>query len=398
MHIVADENIPLLDGFFSTLGQITTLPGRQISRHDLRSADVLLVRSVTQVNAELLQGTPVRFVGTCTIGTDHLDLPWLAAQGITAASAPGCNARGVVEYVLSCLLTLAERTGQDWRSRKVGIVGVGQVGSRLAATLQGLGVTTLLCDPPRQACGTNGFVALDTLLSEADVISCHVPLTRDGADATWHLFDQKRLHSLRPGAWLINSSRGPVVDGLALEALLAERDDVQVVLDVWEQEPLVSRSLADRCALATPHVAGYSLDGKLRGTAQIYQALCAFLGEPEQHKLDQLAPSDGVARLTMALDLERSGSVNSGQVLEDEILRRALRYVYDVRDDDARMRRMLLGAAGTDDYGQACRQGFDRLRRSYPLRRENPLLTLDFPAGAPERVRGMMHAAGFTLA
>ena len=124
MHIVADENIPLLDGFFSTLGQITTLPGRQISRHDLRSADVLLVRSVTQVNAELLQGTPVRFVGTCTIGTDHLDLPWLSAQGITMASAPGCNARGVVEYVLSCLLTLAERTGQDWRSRKIGIVGV----------------------------------------------------------------------------------------------------------------------------------------------------------------------------------------------------------------------------------------------------------------------------------
>ena len=160
---------------------------------------------------------------------------------------------------------------------------------------------------------------------------------------------------------------------------------------------MVSRSLADRCALATPHVAGYSLDGKLRGTAQIYQALCAFLGEPEQHKLDQLAPSDGVARLTMAQYLERSGSVNNGQTPEDEILRRALRYVYDVRDDDARMRRMLLDAAGTADYATACQQGFDRLRRNYPLRRENPLLTLDLPAEAPERLRGALSSAGFTL-
>ena len=159
MHIVADENIPLLDAFFAPLGRITRLPGRQISHQDLTDADALIVRSVTRVDPQLLAGTPVRFVGTCTIGTDHLDLPGLAAAGVTVASAPGCNSRGVVEYVLSCLLTLSERTGQDWRTRRVGIVGVGEVGGRLAQTLTALGVDCLLCDPPRAALGEAGSTA-----------------------------------------------------------------------------------------------------------------------------------------------------------------------------------------------------------------------------------------------
>ncbi|WP_022963176.1 4-phosphoerythronate dehydrogenase PdxB [Halopseudomonas pelagia] len=387
MHIVADENIPLLDGFFASLGRITTLPGRQITRADLRNADALLVRSVTRVGAELLQGTPVRFVGTCTIGTDHLDLPWLAAAGIHVSSAPGCNARGVVEYVLSCLLTLAERTGLKWQSRTVGIVGVGQVGSRLATTLRGLGIRTLLCDPLRAERGEAGFVTLNTLLAEADVVSCHVPLTREGAHATWHLFDQPRLERLRQSAWLINSSRGPVIEAQALQRVLAERKDLQVALDVWEQEPLVSQHLAASCALATPHIAGYSLDGKLRGTEQIYQALCAFLGSPVQHQLEPLAPSCGVARLEV-----------DGQTPVDHILERALRYVYDVRDDDARMRSMLLNASHAENAGDACRLGFDQLRKSYPLRRENPLLTLTLPREMPEASRALLDAAGFTLA
>ncbi|HCL42231.1 MAG TPA: 4-phosphoerythronate dehydrogenase, partial [Pseudomonas sp.] len=259
MHIVADENIPLLDAFFAPLGRITRLPGRQISHQDLTDADALIVRSVTRVDPQLLAGTPVRFVGTCTIGTDHLDLPGLAAAGVTVASAPGCNARGVVEYVLSCLLTLSERTGLDWRTRRVGIVGVGEVGGRLAQTLTALGVECLLCDPPRAARGEGGFAPLDQLLTECDVISCHVPLTRTGADATWHLLDAGRLVALRPGAWLINSSRGPVIDNHALKAVLAERADLQVALDVWEQEPQVDCALLQRCALGTPHIAGYSL-------------------------------------------------------------------------------------------------------------------------------------------
>lgn len=387
MHIVADENIPLLDGFFGPLGQLTRLPGRQISRADLSTADVLLVRSVTRVDATLLSGTPVRFVGTCTIGTDHLDLPWLADQRVHVASAPGCNARGVVEYVLSCLLAFAERTGLAWQSRTVGIIGVGQVGSRLTALLQGLGVRTLLCDPPRALRGDAGLVSLDTLLAKADVISCHVPLTDDGLHATRHLLNHSRLQCLLPGTWLINSSRGPVVDGRALETILNQRADLQVALDVWEQEPLVSPSLAARCALATPHVAGYSLDGKLRGSEQIYQALCAFLDQPVTQSLAQLAPAAGVACLQL-----------DAQTPLDDMLKRALRYVYDVRDDDARLRCMLREAENAEDGEEACRLGFDRLRKWYPLRRENPLLTFQFNGVATDEVRRLLSAAGFTLA
>lgn len=386
MHIVADENIPLLDGFFASLGRITRLPGRQIAQADLLDADVLLVRSVSRVDAELLQGTAVRFVGTCTIGTDHLDLAWLARSGIQVASAPGCNARGVVEYVLSCLLTLAERTGQPWQERVVGIVGVGQVGKRLAATLKALGVRTLLCDPPRALAGEQGFVTLDELLAEADVVSCHVPLSSGGAHATRHLLDEQRLCGLRQGAWLINSSRGPVIDGQALEQLLARRADLHVVLDVWEAEPLVSPGLAARCALATPHVAGYSLDGKLRGTEQIYQALCDYLGAPRQYQLADLAPLMGQARLDLA-----------AAPPADWVLQKALRSVYDVRDDDARMRRMLQVAQTAADPAAACCAGFDLLRKDYPLRRENPLLTIGLDEAASADLGPLLQAAGFSL-
>ena len=379
MHIVADENIPLLDEFLGGFGRLTRLPGRLIDHTSVKDADVLLIRSVTRVDAAMLAGTPVRFVGTCTIGTDHLDLPGLAAAGIVTASAPGCNARGVVEYVLSCLLTLAERSASAWQDKLVGIVGVGEVGSRLATTLHALGIDTLCCDPPRAAQGAEGMVTLDELISRCDVISCHVPLTREGSDATYHLFNEQRLRALRPGTWLINSSRGPVIDNTALKVVLQDRPDLLVALDVWETEPLVDPQLASRCALATPHIAGYSLDGKLRGTAQIYQALCQFLDLPATLTLEQLAPRTGAGQWIMEPGTPA-----------DWLLTRALRYIYDVRDDDARLRAMLAHAA-TD---QASREGFDRLRKDYPLRRECNLLRINTAASEPQITRRLI-AAGF---
>ena len=381
MHIVADENIPLLEEFMSGFGRITRLPGRLITGDSLADADVLLVRSVTQVSASMLAGSPVRFVGTCTIGTDHLDLDELARGGICVASAPGCNARGVVEFVLSCLLTLSERTGKDWQQQVVGIVGVGQVGGRLAQTLRQMGVECLLCDPPR-AEQEPDFVDLDTLISRADVISCHVPLTHAGQNPTHHLFDAERLASLRPGGWLINSSRGPVVDNTALKTLLRERDDLQVALDVWEHEPRVDLELAALCALATPHVAGYSLDGKLRGTEQVYQALCGFLGEEPRIRLEDITPLQGVGelRVTDATPL-------------DWLLGRALRLVYDVRDDDARFRVMLAKASSEEDV----RSGFDLLRKHYPLRRENAFYKVATDAQFEPSVADMLSAAGFEV-
>ncbi|MEH6689135.1 MAG: 4-phosphoerythronate dehydrogenase PdxB [Halopseudomonas sabulinigri] len=354
MRIVADENIPLLDAFFADKGEISVYPGREIRREHLIQADAVLVRSVTKVNPALLAGTPVRFVGTCTIGTDHLDLPGLQASGVQVSSAPGCNARGVVEYVLSCLLTLSERTGKAWRSQRVGIIGVGEVGGRLARTLQALGVDCLLCDPPRAERGEGGFVSLDELLAQADVISCHVPLQQSGPHATRHLLNAERLANLAQGTWLINSSRGPVVDNQALAALLTQRPDLQVALDVWEHEPQVDLELARLCALATPHVAGYSLDGKLRGTEQIYQAFCAHFQLPATLSLTELAPTSGLANLSL-----------DEQTPAAWALARALRWVYDVRDDDARFRAAMLSLQ-EDQIAKV----FDQLRKHYPLRRE----------------------------
>ncbi|HLA29948.1 MAG TPA: 4-phosphoerythronate dehydrogenase PdxB, partial [Pseudomonas sp.] len=297
MRIVADENIPLLDEFFAGFGAIRRLPGRSIDAAAVADAELLLVRSVTRVDRALLQGSKVSFVGTCTIGTDHLDLEYFQQAGIAWASAPGCNARGVVDYVLGSLLVVAEQQGVDLATRTYGVVGAGQVGSRLLKVLRGLGWRVLVCDPPRQAAQDGDFVSLQQLIDECDVLSLHTPLEAEGEHATRHLFDAARLAQLKPGCWLINASRGAVVDNQALREVLARRTDLQVVLDVWEGEPQADVELAALCRIATPHIAGYSLDGKLRGTAQIYQALCRHLGVAPSVSLAQLMPAPWLSEL-----------------------------------------------------------------------------------------------------
>ncbi|MGE8408874.1 MAG: 4-phosphoerythronate dehydrogenase PdxB [Pseudomonas sp.] len=353
MLIVADENIPLIDAFFSAFGEIRRYPGRAIDRDCVRDADILLVRSVTKVDRALLEGSRVRFVGTCTIGTDHLDLGYFAEAGIRWSSAPGCNARGVVDYVLGSLLTLAELDGADLATRTYGVVGAGEVGGRLVDVLRGLGWKVLVCDPPRQAAEGGDYVGLEQVLAECDVISLHTPLTREGEQPTWHLLDAARLATLRPGTWLINASRGPVIDNAALRALLLEREDVLAVLDVWEHEPQVDLQLADLCVIATPHIAGYSLDGKQRGTAQIYQAACAWLGHPEQVQLADLLPRPWLGRVELQAESDPAWALAT-----------LCRAVYDPRRDDADFRRSL------SDDPQQQRANFDLLRKQYPVRRE----------------------------
>ncbi|MGF6221096.1 4-phosphoerythronate dehydrogenase PdxB [Pseudomonas sp. YL-218 TE3947] len=353
MLIVADENIPLLDAFFAGFGEIRRVPGRAIDRATVEQADVLLVRSVTNVNRALLEGSKVRFVGTCTIGTDHLDLDYFRQAGITWSSAPGCNARGVVDYVLGSLLTLAEIEGADLTQRTYGVVGAGEVGGRLVKVLQGLGWNVLVCDPPRQAAEGGDYVSLEQIIEQCDVISLHTPLDKQGPQSTWHLFDKNRLNQLKPGAWLINASRGPVIDNAALRHVLLEREDLQAVLDVWEGEPEVDVALAELCVLATPHIAGYSLDGRQRGTAQIYQALCEFLGQPEQVSLDDLLPAPWLSAVTLNADSDPAW-----------VLAMLCRGVYDPRRDDANFRRSLVGHVSEQ------RAAFDALRKHYPLRRE----------------------------
>ena len=353
MLIVADENIPLIEEFFADFGEIRRFPGRQISRADVLDADILLVRSVTKVDRDLLEGSAVRFVGTCTIGTDHLALEYFQRAGIQWSSAPGCNARGVVDYVLGSLLTLAEIEGADLTQRTYGVVGVGEVGGRLVQVLRSLGFNVLLCDPPRQADEGGDYVSLEQIIEQCDVISLHTPLDKTGSAPTWHLLDRERLNQLKPGTWLINASRGGVVDNAALREVLTRREDLQAVLDVWEGEPQVDVELADLCVLATPHIAGYSLDGKQRGTAQIYQALCDYLGHLPQVKLADLLPAPWLAKVELSADSDPAWAMAM-----------LCRGVYDPRRDDADFRRSLIGSV------EEQKLAFDGLRKNYPVRRE----------------------------
>ncbi|MBF8765378.1 4-phosphoerythronate dehydrogenase PdxB [Pseudomonas putida] len=367
MLIVADENIPLLDAFFQGFGEIRRYPGRSLDAASVREADILLVRSVTKVDRQLLEGSRVRFVGTCTIGTDHLDLDYFEQAGIRWSSAPGCNARGVVDYVLGSLLTLADLEGASLPERVYGVVGAGEVGGRLVGVLRALGWKVMVCDPLRQAAEGGDYVELDTLLQACDVISLHTPLERGGQYPTWHLLGPTELAKLRPGAWLINASRGAVVDNGALRTLLQQRDDLHAVLDVWEGEPQVDLRLADLCTVATPHIAGYSLDGRQRGTAQIYRALCRHLGVEERIQLADLLPRPPVAQIELDAEADLQWA-----------LAMLCRAVYDPRRDDADLRRSL------SEDAQQQRAAFDLLRKHYPPRREVEGLSVRIRGNSPQ--------------
>ncbi|MBD9628953.1 4-phosphoerythronate dehydrogenase PdxB [Pseudomonas sp. PDM19] len=376
MRILADENIPLVEAFFGAHGDIRRLPGRAIDRAALGDAEVLLVRSVTDVSRELLQGSQVKFVGTCTIGTDHLDLDYFAEAGIAWSSAPGCNARGVVDWVLGSLLALADVHGAKLSERRYGVIGAGQVGGRLVDVLRGLGWDVRVCDPPRAAAEGGDFRSLEEVLRECDVISLHTPLTRDGDNPTRHLIDAQRLKALRPGTWLINASRGGVVDNTALRIHLESGADIDVALDVWEGEPEVNVQLAHHCRIATPHIAGYSLDGKLRGTAQIYEAFCAWQRCEQAVDLDDLLPAQWLAELSLKEECD-----------PDWALAMLCRAVYDPRSDDADFRRSLIGDT------QTRRAAFDALRKHYPPRREITGLWVDIQGDSP-RLESLLTALG----
>ncbi len=373
MRILADENIPMLE-VFARHGQLRRVAGRSLDRAVLANAEVLLVRSVTQVDQALLAGSQVKFVGTCTIGTDHLDLQYLTQQGIGWASAPGCNARGVVDYVLGALLTLAERDGVDLSKRCYGVVGAGQVGQRLVQVLRGLGWQVLVCDPPRQQAEGGDYVDLATVLERCDVVSLHTPLTQQGEHPTFHLLGAEQLQSLQQGSWLINASRGAVVDNQALKQLLTQRHDLRVALDVWEGEPQVDAELAQRCDIASAHIAGYSLDGKIRGTSQIYQAFCQHFALADSAAIE--FPEQSLVAVELA-----------AQIPVEEALRVICRAVYDPRSDDAAFRLSLQGDAMTR------RAAFDQVRKNYPVRREIPDLQVRINQPTAE-LQQMLQALG----
>lgn len=293
IHLVADENMALVQEFFSDFGQLSCYSGRQLSSEQVKDADVLLVRSVTEVNAKLLTNSRVRFVGSATIGADHLDKAWLDSQNIFMTTAPACNARSVVEYVLTAIAAVAERLQIDPSTKVLGIVGLGNVGFLLATVAQSLGMKVLGCDPfinhpSIQQCG------FEELLASADIVSLHTPLTRQGQYPTYHLLNEVTLPQLKSNSILLNTGRGAVIDNQALLSFVECNPEhlAAIVLDVWEGEPLINASLIPHVTLATPHIAGYSLEGRTRGTEQVYQALCQFLALSPQHQLSDFLPAN----------------------------------------------------------------------------------------------------------
>jgi erythronate-4-phosphate dehydrogenase len=351
MKIIADENIPLINEFFDSIAEVVALPGRTMSAQEVQSADALIVRSVTPVNADLLAGSKVKFVGTCTIGVDHLDETWLKESQIAYASAPGCNANAVVEYVYAALCHL----NVNWLDKKFGIVGCGNVGGLLYQRLKMQGVDCYCYDPFMSKDQNADLSSLDEVLA-CDIISLHTPLTETGPHPTFHLIHFSELKKLKTGAVLLNCGRGAVINNSDLLAFLNDRNDVRVVLDVWEPEPAISLALLDKVALGSPHIAGYSYDGKLNGIEMIYNAFCHHFQYEATLSLAHLVPPLQNNQLSLRKNITLF-----------EQIQQLIAQVYSIADDDKCLRELAEKTrAGELNFSK----GFDDLRKHYPVRRE----------------------------
>ncbi|HSG04438.1 MAG TPA: 4-phosphoerythronate dehydrogenase PdxB [Marinobacterium sp.] len=372
LRVVADENMPAVEALFGDFAEITRLPGRQMQAADLKNIDILLVRSITGVDADLLSlNKQLGFVGTATIGIDHLDTQLLDERGIRYANAPGCNADAVVDYTLSGIYKDAQVRGRDLSSLTIAVVGCGEVGSRLKKRLEALGHHPLTCDPLRASETDFHHLPIDEVVQRADIICLHTPLTRQGEAPSRHLLNEARLRQLKPGALLVNAGRGAVIDNAALLRVATERQDLVLILDVWEHEPSVDPLLAQRCFIATPHIAGHSIDGKLRGSWMLYQQVCDFYGLHRQFELADVLPSPRIQGVTLAAEAEPT---------------RLMQLVYDQWADDRRFRASLVA----DEQQQ--RANFDQLRKSYPYRREFAALRV---AAATQEQHQELVAMGF---
>lgn len=375
MKIICDSHIPFLNGVLEPYADVVYLPGGRITRDDVLDADALVVRTRTRCDANLLEGTKVRFIATATIGFDHIDTGWCESNGIAWTNAPGCNSWSVQQYMGSLLANMSQRMGFDCKQKTLGVVGVGNVGSKVARLAALLGFRVLLCDPPRaRREGSNGFVSLDEIIGNCDIITCHVPLTYDGEDSTYHLFDAARLAAMNGSRILINTSRGEVVDCKALKQALKTRSLQAASLDVWENEPDIDKELLDALFTGTPHIAGYSADGKATGTTMCVQALGRFF---------DLACRDWQATDLPAPLQPLEFTIDAADRKPQEILADAILHTYDVMQDDAELR--------------ADVSGFERLRSEYKTRREFPAFTVKLLNDTSGRATVFLREAGFNI-
>jgi erythronate-4-phosphate dehydrogenase len=352
--IVADANIPFVKDCFSSIGEVTVIGGREITPSVVADADALLVRSITPVDEKLLAGSNVRFVATATIGFDHVDIDFLRRNNIGFASAPGSNANSAAEYVIAGLLDVGQRYALDLEGRSIGIIGVGNVGGRVAKKCAAMGMAVYLNDPPLQRqTGDKKYLPLEKLF-DCDFITFHTPLTFEGPDKTHHLADEKFFKSLKQRCVFINASRGGVVDSSALKSAVRSGRLRAVVLDVWENEPDIDIELLKMVDIGTPHIAGYSLDGKIAGMIMIYKAVCEYFEVEPKYDLQDFLPEPAVSEL----------KVNPNVTSDQDVLLSAVQKIYRVDKDDTRLRRML------DKPAENRGEHFDNLRKNYPVRRE----------------------------
>ncbi|MGI6098453.1 MAG: 4-phosphoerythronate dehydrogenase [Lentisphaerae bacterium] len=371
MKIVCDVNMPFVREAFATLGDVLAVDGRAISPAHLQDADVLITRSTTRVDEALIGSRRLRFYGSGVIGTDHIDDAFLARAGIPWQGAPGCNAASVAQYIVSALVRLALRYNLRLDTLTLGVVGVGHVGRQVWRQGCALGMRVIGCDPPRRRnphdAGAQAFVPLETLLQEADVVTLHVPLTRQGEDATWHMIDAARLACMRPGTFLINAARGPVLDS---DAWLAARGRLGgTILDTWEPEPAYRPEVLQHADWGTPHIAGHSFEGKANGTMMVYEAACRVLGVAPAYT--PAMPPPPVPELT----------IDARGLSREALLEKLALPVYDLAHDDAGLR----ATAVADDHARA--KAFDQLRRAYPMRREFTATRVNLLHATPEQHR-----------
>jgi len=346
MKITIDKNITYGEEAFSQVGDVQTVDGRHLTNGMLFGTDALIVRSVTDVNEMLLKNTPVKFVATATIGTDHLDKEFLQSAGIKYISSPGCNSTAVTEYILALLSNIANKHENTLVGKKLGIIGVGNIGRKVAECARILGIETILNDPPRERIENNNiFSSLEETL-EADILTFHTPMNRGGKDNTFHLLDESKIFRLALGKIIINASRGAVIDNLALLNAKKEGQNIDFFLDVWENEPGINQELLKYTQIGTPHIAGYSLEGKINGTKICYDAFCEFTGKRPEWK-PVLPPVENniidVTGLTLYPALKKIFDV-----------------VYNIDEDDKNLRA----------YGSNIASHFDTLRKNYRVRRE----------------------------
>jgi len=353
MKIVIDENVLLGKETFSLIGEVTLAPGRAITPEAIKDADLLVVRSVTKVDEKLLENSNVKFVGSATAGIDHIDIEYLKSRDIGFSSAPGSNSNSVTEYVMAGLLLLNRKGKISLEEMSLGVVGVGNVGSKVVKKAEGLGLKVLQNDPPRfRESKDSVFRELDELMS-CDVITLHVPLSHSGVDRTLNLFDEKRLHKMKRGSVLVNTSRGKVVDGLALKSALRKGYLSGAILDVWAEEPDIDKELLELVDVGTSHIAGYSYDGKVKGTKMVFDAICGFFSIDKEWKVGLPPPE------VPYIDRTVNENENFSEIIAEVVFK-----VYDIKKDDSKLRKIL------NLEGKEKKNFFDYLRANYWIRRE----------------------------